>query len=80
MRVSQLLHTMDKEVLITILDAEKTIANHLLYEGDVRGITRDNPINGYHVTKIFAYDDIVVAEVKEPKSKYKELQQCELTL
>ena len=40
MRVSQLLHAMDKEELIAIFDGEKGIGNNRIYEGEVRGIER----------------------------------------
>lgn len=69
MRVSQLLHAMDKEELIAIFDGEKNIGNNRIYEGEVRGIKKDNPINQYHINCVFAYDDVVIMEAISPKMK-----------
>ena len=69
MKVSQLLKVMDKTDWVSVFDAEKPISENLIYEGEVRCIKRDNAINGYHVTKVFAYDDIVIIEAAKPSKK-----------
>lgn len=69
MRVSQLLKVMDKTDLVSIFDAEKSIKENLIYEGEVRGVKKDNIVNGYHINKVFAYDDIVIMEAVKPSKK-----------
>jgi hypothetical protein len=69
MKVSQLLKVMDKTDLVAIYDANKGIGNNRIYDGEVRGIKRDDPINGYHIHKVFAYDDVVIMEAAEPRMK-----------
>ena len=58
MKVSQLLHVMDKDDDIIIED-ESTI-----YKGEVRGIKRDDPINRMHVDHVFACDNKMFVLVK----------------
>lgn len=60
MRVSQLIHAMDKGELIVINDGNKKITNMRLYKGPVIGIKKDDPINRYHVHKFFAVEDTIV--------------------
>lgn len=64
MRVSQLIHAMDKDDMIVIDDYNTPIDNMTVYEGTVRGIKRDNPINQMYVLNICAKNDtiLVVAE------------------
>ncbi len=69
MKISQLLHAMDREDNIIINDEEENIDKNRLYCGNVRGIYRDSPINKYHITKIFAYGDVIVVFAVEPKWK-----------
>lgn len=69
MRVSQLLKVMDKTDFVSVFDNDKPITNNRLYQGEVRDIKKDNPINRYHIIKVFAYDDVVIMEVVEPKRK-----------
>lgn len=65
MRVSQLIHAMDKDDMIVIDDYNAPIDNMTIYEGTVRGIKRDNPINQMHVSSISAkYDTILVLAEK----------------
>lgn len=66
MKVSQLLHAMDKDDLIVIDDYDKPIDKMTLYKGNVRGIKRDNPINKMHIMSVCADDDtILVLAVKQ---------------
>lgn len=69
MRVSQLLKVMDKTDFVSVFDSDKPISNNRLYQGEVRGIKKDNPINSYHIVKVFAYDDAVIMEAVMPKKK-----------
>lgn len=69
MKVSQLLKVMDKTDWVTIFDAKKSIKENLIYEGKVQGVKKDNTVNGYHVSKVFAYDDIVIMEAVKPSKK-----------
>lgn len=66
MRVSQLLHAMDKGEYISIDDYDAPITECNLYRGIVRGISKDNPINRMHVKSICADNDtILVLAVKQ---------------
>jgi hypothetical protein len=71
MRVSQLLHVMDKDDDIIIDDGNKKIDRQRVYSGTVRGIKRDNPINKMHVVVIYPYDNklLVLAETSENKGE-----------
>lgn len=69
MKVSQLLHAMDKDDLIVIDDYDKPIDKMTLYKGNVRGIKRDNPINKMHILSICADDDTILVLVVKPKLK-----------
>ncbi len=71
MKVSQLLKVMDKTDFVSVFDNDKPITNNRLYQGEVRGIKKDNPINSYHIIKVFAFDDVVIMEAAEPKKKGK---------
>ena len=67
MRVSQLIHAMDRDDLIIVNDGNKRITNMCVYSGEVRGIKKDDPINRYHIHHIFADGDtiVVLAEDRE---------------
>ena len=60
MRVSQLIHAMDKDDMIVIDDYNAPIDNMTIYQGTVRGIKRDNPINQMHVSNISVIDDTIL--------------------
>ena len=74
MKVSQLLHAMDKDDEIIIDDGNKKIDRNRVYQGSVRGIKRDNPINKMHVVVIYPYDNklLVLAEYPTEKGGVKE--------
>ena len=59
MRVSQLLRAMDRDDMIAIDDGDKRISSMRIYNGTVRGIKKDDPINQYHVHHIFADGDVI---------------------
>ena len=69
MKVSQLLKVMDKTDFVAVFDAEKPIGENRIYQGEVRGIKKDDTVNGYHVTKVFANDDTVIMEAAKPSKK-----------
>lgn len=69
MKVSQLLHAMDKDDLIVIDDYDKPIDKMTLYKGNVRGIKRDNPINKMHIMSVCANDDRILLLAVNPKEK-----------
>ena len=69
MKVSQLLHAMDRDDFIIIDDYDAPIDKMNLYQGAVRGIHRDNPINKKHIDSICASDDKILVLVSEPKRK-----------
>lgn len=60
MRVSQLIHAMDKDELIVIDDYDAPINKMTIYRGTVRGIKRDDPINKMHVHSICADNDTIL--------------------
>ena len=72
MRVSQLIHAMDKDEKIIINDESKPINRMELYVGSVRGIKRDDPINELHVNSVFACDNIMVVLVGGKEDPMKE--------
>ena len=79
MRVSQLIHAMDKDEKIIINDEIKPVNRMELYVGSVRGIKRDDPINAMHVNSVFACDNIMIVLVNT-KSKGKEDEKQKLHL
>ena len=61
MRLSQLIHVMDRDDWIIVNEGGEGITNMEVYNGKVRGIKKDDPINRYRVHNIFAdVDNIVV--------------------
>ena len=69
MRVSQLIHCMDRNDEIIIDDFDKPIENMTLYKGVVKGIKKDDPINKMHVVSICADDDKVLVLSETAKWK-----------
>ena len=64
MKVSQVLHKMDKDELVRIFDSTKPIDDgFLLYEGTVRGIHRDSPLLPMGVDTLMADEDVIVIDV-----------------
>ena len=69
MRVSQLIHAMDRDDLIVVNDGNKRIANMQVYSGTVRGIKKDNPINRYYIHNIFADGDTIVVLAEDQRER-----------
>ena len=69
MRVSQLIHAMDRDDLIIINDGNKKITELEVYRGEVRGIKKDDPINRYHIHHIFADGDTIVVLAENQRAK-----------
>lgn len=69
MKVSQLLHVMDKEDLISIEDYNAPIDKMTIYEGAVRGIKRDDAINKMHVYGICAVNDTICVLAEKPRAR-----------
>ena len=64
MKVSQLIHAMDRDDSIVIDDFDAPIDKMNLYSGTVRGIYKDNPINKMHIKSICADDDVILVLVR----------------
>ena len=60
MKLSQLLHVIDREDKICVSDFNKSIEHCLLFEGEAKGIKKDNEINEMHVLNVTAYDDEIL--------------------
>ena len=71
MRVSQLIHTMDRDDEIVIDDFDAPIDKNNLYKGTVRGIKKDNPINKMHVMSVCADNDVILVLAIEPRRREK---------
>jgi hypothetical protein len=69
MRVSQLIHAMDKDDMIVIDDYNAPIDNMTIYKGTVRGIKRDNPINQMHVSNISVNDDTILVLAEKTRER-----------
>lgn len=69
MKISQLLHAMDKDEFIIIGDYDKPINEMTLYEGTVSGIARDNPISKMRVQSICADEDTILVLATRPTEK-----------
>ncbi len=59
MRLSQLTRRIDRDDTIMVFEQNAPVDQNLLYEGRVRGIKRDDPINGAFVEGISAQDDCI---------------------
>lgn len=71
MRVSQLIHAMDKDDDIVIHDADKRANCMQIYKGTVRGLKKDDPINKMHVHHFFACDNVIMVLVgKKKENRY----------
>lgn len=69
MRLSQLIHAMDRDDDIFVSDYGAPIDKAVLYEGIVRGIKKDNEINKMHVVNVTASDDTVCVLVSKRKEQ-----------
>lgn len=69
MKVSQLLHVMDKDDDIIIDDGNKHIDRSLVYQGTVKGIKRDDVVNKMHVVSIIPCDNKLFILAEDPGEK-----------
>ena len=70
MKVSQLLHAMDREDDIIIENGNERIDRMTIYKGEVKGIKRDNPVNRMHVEHVFACDNVMVVLVNGESKRH----------
>lgn len=63
MRLSQLTRRINRDDMIMVFEQNAPVDQNLLYEGRVRGIKRDNPINRMSVSHVCAVGDTIVVEV-----------------
>lgn len=72
MRLSQLTRRIDRDDTVMVFDEHAPIDQNLLYAGRVRGIKRDDPINGAFVESVAAQDNriciLISTAGKKPKS------------
>ena len=69
MKVSQLIHAMDKDDVIIIDDYEAPIDNMTIYEGPVKGFSREDPTNKMHICSVCAHDDKILVLAVTPKKR-----------
>lgn len=69
MRVSQLIHAMGKEDRIVIDDFDKKIDQMRIFDGIVRWIKKDSPLNKMHVLSICADNDTIFVLAREQRKK-----------
>ena len=71
MRLSQLTRRIDRDDTIMVFDEKAHVDQNLLYAGRVRGIKREDPINGAFVEGIMAQDNriciLISTAGKQPK-------------
>ena len=66
MKLSQLTRRMDRDDGIVVTDMNRAIDQSVLYDGKVRGIKRDDEINGAFVEVVKAVDSTVHVLVSCP--------------
>ena len=69
MKVSQLIHDMDKDDEIVIDDYDAPIDNMTIYKGTVRGIKKDNPINKMLIESVCAENDTILVLAVKPRER-----------
>lgn len=67
MKVSQLIHAMDRDDLIVIDDFDAPIDKMNLHSGTVREIHKDNPVNKMHIMSICADNDVIMVLTRKEK-------------
>lgn len=72
MKVSQVLHAMGKDATVQIFDSTVPIGKDVLYEGEVRGVKRDSPLNRLHVCTLMAMDYMLVIDVAQERAPRRE--------
>lgn len=71
MKLSQLLHKMERDARIIVKDTSRPIDRMRVYEGEARGIKRDDALNGYYVEHVLADDNVLVVLAGKPNRKEK---------
>ena len=69
MKVSQVLHKMDRDEHVLIYDSSAPIDRAELYDGTPRGFKRDDPLLSKIVTGIWACSDTVVLDIGESRRR-----------
>ncbi len=69
MRVSQLIHAMDKDDEIVIDDYDAPVDKMTIYKGAVRGIKKDNPVNKMHIESVCAENDTILVLVVKQRER-----------
>lgn len=69
MKVSQLIHVMDRDDDIVIDDYDAPMDRMRIYSGAVRGIKKDNPINKMVVMSVCADNDAILVLAIEPRRR-----------
>ena len=65
MKLSQLIHAMDRHdtIIVNAYDKNLPMNKKAIYYGEVRGIYKDNPINKCHVKFVAAMQDELLVEI-----------------
>ena len=71
MKLSQLLHKMERDAKIIVEDTSSAIDQMRVYEGEVRGIKRDDALNGYYVENVLVDGNVLVVLAGKPNRKEK---------
>ena len=71
MKLSQLLHKMERDARIIVEDTSLPIDRMRVYEGEVRGIKRDDALNGYYVENVLVDGNVLVVLAGKPNRKEK---------
>lgn len=69
MKVSQLIHAMDRDDEIVIDDYDAPFDKMTIYEGTVRGIKKDNPINKMLIESVCAVNDTILVLAVKPRER-----------
>lgn len=69
MKVSQLIHDMDKDDEIVIDDYDAPIDKMTIYKGAVRGIKKDNPVNKMHIESVCAVNSTILVLAAKPRKR-----------
>ena len=69
MRISQLLHALDKNEAIVIMDTNQPVMRMRVFSGLVRWIHKDNPLNRYHVKLITTDEGSITILAEEQRRK-----------
>lgn len=64
MKLSQLIHAMDRDDKIIVNTCKNVPINKkCLYQGKVRGIYKDSPLNKGYIRFLMASDDMIIVEI-----------------